>query len=94
MTRTCTMNADGIHLCNACCEALEREHNYPTAVPTKLRVQVEQSAFGSLYTDKPTMIEAGFKRFVKLPELPEPCCDGSHGDDCPCTCHNYKGGNL
>lgn len=48
----------------------DREHNYPTKVPTKLRVQVEQSAFGGLYTDKPTLIEAGFKRFVKLEELP------------------------
>lgn len=51
--------------------AWDREHKYPTNVPTKLRVQVEQSAFGGLYTDKPTLIEAGFKRFVKLPELLE-----------------------
>lgn len=35
-------------------------------VPTKLKVQVEKSSFGRLYSDKPTLIEAGFKRFVKL----------------------------
>ena len=35
-------------------------------IPTKLRVQVEKSSFGELYSKKPTLIEAGFKRFVKL----------------------------
>ena len=40
--------------------------DYMHTVPTKLRVQVEKSSFGSLYSDKPTLIEAGFKRFVKL----------------------------
>lgn len=45
----------------------DKEKKYPTKVPTKLRVQVEKSAFGSLWSDKPTLIEAGFKRFVKMP---------------------------
>ena len=35
-------------------------------VPTKLKVQVEKSSFAELWSDKPTLIEAGFKRFVKL----------------------------
>lgn len=35
-------------------------------VPTKLSVQVEKSSFAELWSDKPTLIEAGFKRFVKL----------------------------
>lgn len=35
-------------------------------VPTKLRVQVEKSSFGTLFSDKPTLIEAGLMRFVKV----------------------------
>ena len=40
--------------------------HWTATVPTKLRVQVEKSAFGSLYSDKPTLIQASFKRFVRL----------------------------
>lgn len=53
-------------------ERWDKEKKYPNTVPTKLRVQVETSAFGSLYSDKPTLIEAGFKRFVKLSSPPPP----------------------
>jgi hypothetical protein len=41
------------------------EKEYPSTVPTKLRVQVESSAFGG-NPERPTLIEAGFKRFVRL----------------------------
>lgn len=47
-------------------EKWDKDKEYPSEVPTKLRVQVEKSAFGSLWSDKPTLIQASFKRFVKL----------------------------
>lgn len=40
----------------------EKEHGSET--PSKLRVQVTKSAFSSI--DKPSLIQANFKRFVKL----------------------------
>jgi hypothetical protein len=43
----------------------DNEKKYPDTAPTKLRVQVEYSSGYSL-PGKPTLIEAGFKRFVKL----------------------------
>jgi hypothetical protein len=49
-------------------------------VPTKLRVQVDKSAFGSLYSDKPTLIEAGFQRFVKLPPVRKPTISQAEAD--------------
>lgn len=51
-------------------ERWDKDHEYPNKVPTKLRVQVEKSAFGSLYSDKPTLIDATFKRFVRLTPSP------------------------
>lgn len=39
--------------------------SWGNTIPTKLRVEVETSAFGRC-PQKPTLIEAGFKRFVKL----------------------------
>lgn len=47
-------------------DSWDKEQKYPTKVPTKLRVSVDKSAFGS-GPDRPTLIEAGFKRFVKMP---------------------------
>lgn len=47
-------------------ERWDKEKEYPNQVPTKLKIAVEKSSFGSLYSDKPTLIEAGFKRFVRL----------------------------
>jgi hypothetical protein len=44
----------------------EDRWGYKDKKPTKLRVQVEKSSFAELWSDKPTLIEAGFKRFVKL----------------------------
>lgn len=38
---------------------------WTTDVPTKLKVQVEHNS-GYCKIEKPTLIEAGFKRFVKL----------------------------
>ena len=35
-----------------------------TKVPCKLRIEVEKSAFSSI--DKPSLIQADFKRFVRL----------------------------
>jgi hypothetical protein len=46
-------------------ERWDKEKKYPNKVPTKLRVLVDTSAFGS-GPSKPVLIEAGFKRFVKL----------------------------
>lgn len=40
----------------------DRQHG--TDVPTKVRVEVSKSAFSSI--DKPALIQANFKRFVKL----------------------------
>lgn len=48
----------------------DHEMKYPTKVPTKLRVAVDKSSFGR-GPEKPTLIEAGFKRFVKMPETPD-----------------------
>lgn len=41
------------------------EKYWTTEVPTKLRVEVEVSS-GFVTIGKPVLIEAGFKRFVKL----------------------------
>ena len=41
-------------------------YGYTREVPTKLKVKVEKSSFAELWSDKPTLIEAGFKRFVRL----------------------------
>lgn len=44
-----------------------------------------------------------FDAFTRLGEamqsdyalVPSPgCCSGRDGDDCTCTCHDYKGGNI
>ena len=41
------------------------EKQYPSTTPTKIRVDVTHSS-GYSKPNKPTLIEAGFKRFVKL----------------------------
>lgn len=45
--------------------AKAESYGYTRKVPTKLRVQVEFSS-GYGLPGKPTLIEAGFKRFVKV----------------------------
>lgn len=42
----------------------DTEHEYPVPVPCKLRIAVEKSAFSDV--DRPSLIQADFKRFVKL----------------------------
>jgi hypothetical protein len=46
-------------------EKMDYAWSYSTKVPTKLRVEVEISS-GFWAPSKPVLIEAGFKRFVKL----------------------------
>lgn len=48
-------------------ERWDKEKEYPNRVPTKLRVDVEYSS-GYTKPAKPVLIEAGFKRFVKVGE--------------------------
>jgi hypothetical protein len=43
----------------------DKEREYPSTVPTKLRVQVEHTT-GYSYIEKPALIHAEFKRFVKI----------------------------
>lgn len=43
----------------------EESYGYKRKVPTKVRVLVEKSS-GYWAPEKPVLIEAGFKRFVKL----------------------------
>lgn len=52
-------------------ERWDKEKEYPSTVPTKLRVLVETSAYGS-GPEKPTLIQASFRRFVKLSSPPPP----------------------
>lgn len=42
----------------------DADRRHGTDVPTKVRVEVSKSAFSSI--DKPALIQASFKRFVKL----------------------------
>lgn len=43
----------------------DKEKEYPNKVPCKLRVEVQESS-GYGTPSKPVLIEAGFKRFVRL----------------------------
>ena len=46
-------------------KADEREGRWGREVPTKIKVQVDKSS-GYWAPEKPVLIEAGFKRFVRL----------------------------
>jgi hypothetical protein len=46
----------------------DADRKYGTEVPTKIRVDVSKSAFSSI--EKPALIQASFKRFVKLETTP------------------------
>lgn len=45
-------------------DSWDAEQKYPTRVPCKIRIEVEKSAFSSI--TKPSLIQADFKRFVRL----------------------------
>ncbi len=45
-------------------DSWDEEKRHGTEVPCKLRVEVETSAFSSI--SKPSLIQADFKRFVRL----------------------------
>lgn len=46
-------------------DSWDKEKEYPRTVPLKIRVLVDQSS-GYWAPEKPVLIEAGFRRFVKL----------------------------